>query len=66
MRKRPLTSRGVQRMREREQSAGLDPGDEAARWIAENDPAAPPVAPKSERKSKALHRWRRQHPRNQG
>jgi hypothetical protein len=59
-RKRPLTSRGVQRQAERERSVGLDPDDEAARWLAEHDPPPPPPEPKAGRKSKALHRWRQQ------
>jgi hypothetical protein len=58
--KRPLTSRGVKKLTERERSAGLDPEDEAARWLGENDAPPPPVAPKAATKSKALHRWRQQ------
>lgn len=46
-------------MREREAAAGLDPEDEAARWLAEHDPRAEPERPKSASKSKELHRWRR-------
>jgi hypothetical protein len=38
-------------MREREASAGLDPDDEAARWLAEHDPAPRPEPPKAARKS---------------
>ena len=45
-------------MREREASVGLDPEDEAARWLAEHDPAPPPDASKSARKSKLLHQFR--------
>jgi hypothetical protein len=59
-RKRDLTSRGVQKRSERERSLGVDPDDEAARWLNEHDPAPPPPQPKSARKSKTLHRWRRQ------
>jgi hypothetical protein len=50
--------RRLEQRAERERSAGLDPDDEAARWLDEHDPKPPPVAPKSARKSKALHRWR--------
>jgi hypothetical protein len=45
-------------MRQRERAAGLDPDDEAARWLAEHDPPRVPARPKSQGKSKALHRWR--------
>jgi hypothetical protein len=45
-------------MSERERATGLDPDDEAARWLAENDPAPEPRTPKAARKSKALHRFR--------
>ena len=58
-RKRPLTSRGAQKLGEREREAGLDPDDEAARWLREHDPEPPPATPKSARKSKTLHQWRR-------
>jgi hypothetical protein len=59
-RKKRLTQRGVERMREREASVGMDAGDEASRWLAEHDPPAPPKAPKSARKSVTLHRFRQQ------
>jgi hypothetical protein len=59
-RKRALTSRGVQKQSERERSVGVDPDDETARWLNEHDPPPAPPQPKSARKSKTLHRWRRQ------
>jgi hypothetical protein len=37
----------------------VDPTDEAARWLEEHDPKPEPPPPKSARKSKELHRWRR-------
>ena len=45
-------------MREREQSVGLDPADEAAQWLAEHDPPPTPDEPKAARKSKLLHQYR--------
>ncbi|NUR78357.1 MAG: hypothetical protein HOQ28_18995 [Thermoleophilia bacterium] len=58
-RKKPLTRRGVERMREREASVGMDQDDEAARWLAEHDQPPPPQAPKAAKKSVTLHRFRR-------
>jgi len=58
--KRRLTERGAQKLGEREREVGLDPGDDAGRWLGEHDPKPGPEAPKSIGKSKALHRWRRQ------
>jgi hypothetical protein len=43
---------------ERERTLGLDPADDAAKWIDEHDTPPPVPASKSSRKSKALHRWR--------
>lgn len=48
----------AKRRGERERQAGIDPDDEAARWLAEHDPAPPPAPPKAPLKSKALHRFR--------
>jgi len=57
-RKKTLTERGVKRMVERERGVGLDPEDDATRWLAENDIEPQPPRPKADSKSKALHRWR--------
>ena len=57
-RKRPLTSRGAQKLGERERMVGLKPDDDAARWLQDNDPKPEPKQPKSASKSKLLHRWR--------
>jgi hypothetical protein len=55
-----LSRRRVEKMREREAKVGLEPDDAAAKWLEEHDPPPPPETPKSARKSKALHRFRRQ------
>jgi hypothetical protein len=55
--KRPLSRTRVAKMREREAHVGLDPEDEAARWLAQHDPPPPPES-KSLRKSKLLHQFR--------
>ena len=60
--KRPISRQKVEKMREREAAAGLDPADEAARWLAENDPPPPPDESKSARKSKLLHQYRNRRP----
>jgi hypothetical protein len=57
-RKQPLTRKGAEKLGERERTAGLDPNDEAARWLEENDRQPEPAPPKSAHKSKPLHRWR--------
>jgi hypothetical protein len=38
---------------------GLEPDDEAGRWLAEHGPPPEPSPPESASKSKNLHRWRR-------
>jgi hypothetical protein len=63
-RKRPLTRKGAEKLGERERATGLDPNDEAARWLEAHDPKPEPTPPKSARKSKALHRWRQRQQRS--
>jgi hypothetical protein len=58
--KRPLKSSSVQKLSERERATGLDPEDDASKWLQEHDPPPPPAAPKAATKSKALHRWRQE------
>jgi hypothetical protein len=55
---RKLTHEGAKKRAERERQIGLDPEDEAAKWLDEQDPQAPPPEPKSRFKSRELHRWR--------
>jgi hypothetical protein len=55
-----LTSEGARRLGERERALGLDPVDDAARWLEDHEPKPPTATPKSAGKSKLLHRWRRQ------
>jgi hypothetical protein len=62
--KRPLSSRGAKKLAERERRVGLEPDDEAARWLEEHDPKPEPP-PKSAGKSKELHRWRQQQARGE-
>ena len=57
---RPLTTKGAQKRGEREQAVGLDPEDEAARWLDEHDPKPETPQPKAAKKSKAVHRFRQQ------
>ena len=54
-----VSRRRAERMAKRERETGLDPEDDAARWLAEHDPKPEPPRPKRAAKSKALHRWRR-------
>jgi hypothetical protein len=53
-----LTHEGAKGRGERERQAGLDPDDEAARWLEEHDPPPKPPESKSKFKSTELHRWR--------
>ncbi len=53
-----LSHEGAKRRAERERQLGLDPEDEATRWLDEKDPPPPPPPSKSRLKSKELHRWR--------
>ena len=59
-RQRPQKSSSVQKRSERERTTGLDPEDDASKWLEEHAPPAPPALPKSATKSKALHRWRQE------
>ena len=58
-RKRDLTQRGVERLSERERNVGVEPDDDAARWLDEHDPKQPPPVPKRASKNKTLHQWRK-------
>jgi hypothetical protein len=53
--------RRVERMNERERNVGLEPDDDAAKWLTEHDPPPAPRAPKSLGKNKLLHQWRKRH-----
>ena len=57
MKRRPV-EQAAQRRGERERAVGLEPEDEAARWLEEHDPPPAPEPSKSRFKSKELHRWR--------
>jgi hypothetical protein len=58
-RQRPLKSGSVKKLSERERATGIDPEDDASKWLQERDPP-PPAVPKAATKSKALHRWRQE------
>jgi hypothetical protein len=55
--RRPLSRQAVERLAKREASIGVEPDDEAAKWLAAHDP--PPDPPKPASKNKLLHQWRR-------
>jgi hypothetical protein len=57
-RKRPFTSKGAKKLGEWERAVGLDPEDEATRWLDQHDPPPVPAVPKAAGKSKVLHQWR--------
>jgi hypothetical protein len=59
-RQRPLKSGSVKKLSERERATGLDPEDDASKWLQEHAPPPPPAVPKGATKSKALHRWRQE------
>jgi hypothetical protein len=61
-----LTHDGAKRRAERERQAGLDPEDEAARWLEQHDPPPVPPPSKSKFKSTKLHRWRQKQQRGGG
>ena len=61
-----LTHDGAKRRAERERQAGLDPEDDAARWLDEHDPPPTPPPSKSKFKSTELHRWRQKQQRGGG
>jgi hypothetical protein len=61
-----LTHDGAKRRAERERQAGLDPEDEAARWLEQHDPPPVPPPSKSKFKSTELHRWRQKQQRGGG
>ena len=59
-----MTGRGAKKLGERERAVGLEPEDEAAKWLAEHDPPPEPAPPKAASKSKNLHRWRQRQDRS--
>jgi hypothetical protein len=65
-RKRPLTGPGARKLGDRERAIGMDPDDEAARWLREHDPEPAPEPSKSSRKSLELHRFRQRREREDG
>jgi hypothetical protein len=64
--KRRPSEEAARRRGERERQTGLDPEDEAARWLEEHDPPPAPPPSKSKFKSPELHRWRQKQQRADG
>jgi hypothetical protein len=64
--KRRPSEEAARRRGERERQTGLDPEDEAARWLEEHDPPPAPPPSKSKFKSAELHRWRQKQQRDAG
>ena len=65
MKRRPIEE-AARRRGQRERQTGLDPEDEAARWLEEHDPPPAPPPSKSKFKSAELHRWRQKQQRGGG
>jgi hypothetical protein len=61
--KRKLTHEGAKKRAEHERTTGLDPEDDAARWLGEHDPK--PAPPPKKFKSKELHKWRQRQQRGE-
>lgn len=54
-----MNRKSAERRAERERNVGLEPDDDAAKWLEEHDPPPAPKVPKSLSKNKLLHTWRR-------
>jgi hypothetical protein len=55
-----MNRKRAQRVAERDRNVGLEPDDQAAKWLEEHAPKEEPPRPKAAHKSKTLHRWRQQ------
>ena len=60
--KHRLANEGARKRAEKERAAGLDPEDDAGKWLGEHDPKPAPKPKKF--KSKELHRWRQRQERS--